>query len=164
MNRYFILSTMDFQMTRNVDDSLFFFIIQLFIPHHSLEIIIISWKKCSSSSGRIVATAKTHEFWHFLGADERTIAFGLIAASLPIKDKEKTTGWKSFWSSLVSFLYHFGNLFFGVFLATKLPKHYVIVYLLFYWARQDRQTGNLNKRKSRNQNDKTKQKQSYQNL
>ena len=162
MNRYFILSTMDFQMTRNVDDSLFFFIIQLFIPHHSLEIIITSWKKCSSSSGRIVATAQTN--WHFLGADERTIAFGLIAASLPIKDKEKTTGWKSFWSSLVSFLYHFGNLFFGVFLATKLPKHYVIVYLLFYWARQDRQTGNLNKRKSRNQNDKTKQKQSYQNL
>ena len=90
---------MDFQMTTNDDDSLFF-IIQLFIPHHSLEIIIISWKKCSSSSGRIVATAQTHEFCLFLGADERTIAFGLIAASLPIRDKEKTTGSKSFWSSL----------------------------------------------------------------
>ena len=29
------------------------------------------------------------------------------------------------------------------FLATKLPKYYVIVYLLFYWARQDGQNGNL---------------------
>ena len=91
---------MDFQMTTNDDDSFFFIIIQLFIPHHSLEIIIIWWKKCSSSSGRIVATAQTHEFCLFLGADERTIAFGLIAASLPIRDKEKTTGSKFFWSSL----------------------------------------------------------------
>ena len=92
---------MDFQMTTNDDDSFFIIIqLQLFIPHHSLEMIIISWKKCSSSSGRIVATAQTHEFCLFLGADERTIAFGLIAASLPIRDKEKTTGSKSFWSSL----------------------------------------------------------------
>ena len=37
----------------------------------------------------------------------------------------------------------FWYLRFWLFLATKLPKFYVIVYLLFYWARQDRQNVNL---------------------
>ena len=37
----------------------------------------------------------------------------------------------------------FWQLGFWLFLAMKLPKYDVIVYLLFYWARQDRQNRNL---------------------
>ena len=48
-------------------------------------------------------------------------------------------------STLMSFSSHFGNLLFLLFLAMKLPKYYIIVYSLFYWARQDGQNGNLKK-------------------